>query len=368
MTDSPIVTLRGQRSDDWDNLYSLLLNPDVICLTDDLPYISEDAFRDRYTNSAPGLHRLIGEITLPSGRNRFVGLAQIQINMRWRRQHSAELSLIVLPDYYDSEAEASLLAQAVTFAERWLSLRRIYTVIYQDEARALALYEQHGFSCDATMRRYAFRDGTYRDACLMARVSESIAHSTANADSVAVEAEQGAEPAEKSDAGEDDAIIVRGVESGDWEDIAEILQCESVYHNTLQLPYLSRDAVRERYENPSENVRALVAEIDETVVGLLGVHVDPERRTHAAGLGMMVHEEYQGRGVGTALVAAAVELCEQWLNISRIELEVFPDNAAGIALYRKFGFEIEGTLRAYAYRAGQFVDSYLMARVREDES
>jgi putative acetyltransferase len=63
---------------------------------------------------------------------------------------------------------------------------------------------------------------------------------------------------------------------------------------------------------------------------------------------------------------AAVDLAENWLNLSRIELEVYTDNAAGLALYQKFGFEIEGTLRDYAFRDGQYVDSYLMARIRDE--
>jgi hypothetical protein len=33
---------------------------------------------------------------------------------------------------------------------------------------------------------------------------------------------------------------------------------------------------------------------------------------------------------------------------------------------KKFGFEIEGTRRADAFRAGKFVDSLMMARVRLD--
>ena len=35
-----------------------------------------------------------------------------------------------------------------------------------------------------------------------------------------------------------------------------------------------------------------------------------------------------------------------------------------IALYKKFGFEIEGTLRRYAMRNGEYVDSYSMARLK----
>ena len=39
-----------------------------------------------------------------------------------------------------------------------------------------------------------------------------------------------------------------------------------------------------------------------------------------------------------------------------------------IALYRKFGFEIEGTHKAYALRDGRYVDAYAMARIRAKPS
>ena len=42
-----------------------------------------------------------------------------------------------------------------------------------------------------------------------------------------------------------------------------------------------------------------------------------------------------------------------------------PANAAGIALYGEFGFENEGTRRRFAFRGGEYVDVYSMARVRE---
>ena len=68
-------------------------------------------------------------------------------------------------------------------------------------------------------------------------------------------------------------------------------------------------------------------------------------------------------GVGSALLAAAIDLCEKWMNICRIEIEVYTDNEAAIALYKKHGFVIEGTCRKYAFRNGMYVDAYIMARV-----
>lgn len=161
-------------------------------------------------------------------------------------------------------------------------------------------------------------------------------------------------------------ITIRGIESDDWEDSAAILYSGNVVYYTLQLPFLSRDRVRERVENIPSHLSMLVAVVDEHVVGQLGLERESGRRAHVGKLGMMVHADYQGRGVGSALMQAAVDLAENWLNLSRIELEVYTDNAAGIALYQKFGFEIEGTLRDYAFRDGQYVDSCLMARIRDE--
>jgi putative acetyltransferase len=67
--------------------------------------------------------------------------------------------------------------------------------------------------------------------------------------------------------------------------------------------------------------------------------------------------------VGTALMEAGIDLAENWLNLRRIELEVFVDNTPAIKLYEKRGFEIEGTLHDYAFRDGEYVDSYIMARL-----
>ncbi len=159
-------------------------------------------------------------------------------------------------------------------------------------------------------------------------------------------------------------ILVRSVEADDWEDIAAMQESANVVFHTLQLPYPSRDAVRDRLENRPANQVELVAVVNGVAVGLLRLQPGSGRRAHTARLAMMVHGDYQHRGIGTVLLEAALDLAERWLAISRVELEVFTDNEAAIALYRKFGFEIEGTIREFAFRDGQYVDAYLMARIR----
>jgi L-phenylalanine/L-methionine N-acetyltransferase len=77
-----------------------------------------------------------------------------------------------------------------------------------------------------------------------------------------------------------------------------------------------------------------------------------------------VRDDRQGKGVGTALMEAALDLADNWLNLARIELTVYVDNAPAIALYEKFGFEVEGTHRRFAFRKGEYVDAYSMARLK----
>ncbi len=88
------------------------------------------------------------------------------------------------------------------------------------------------------------------------------------------------------------------------------------------------------------------------------------RRSHVAAFGMAVSSAFHNRGVASALMHEMVTLCDNWLRIERIELTVFVDNAPALAVYRKFGFDVEGTGKHYALRNGEYVDAYFMARVK----
>ena len=59
-----------------------------------------------------------------------------------------------------------------------------------------------------------------------------------------------------------------------------------------------------------------------------------------------------------------IKLAHDWLAVTRIELEVYVDNKAEVKLYKNHGFVIEGTATNYAFRNGEYVDVYLMAKVK----
>ena len=167
-------------------------------------------------------------------------------------------------------------------------------------------------------------------------------------------------------AGRRSSIIVRRAEPRDAEALCATFSAPQAMAGTLQLPLPSVEVWRKRIADTPAEDYFLVAEAGGEVVGNAGLHVAAKspRRRHAGYIGMSVRDDWHGKGVGSALMAAMIDIADNWLGYRRLELTVYTDNAAALALYRKFGFEIEGTLREYALRGGKYVDAYAMARLR----
>ena len=112
-----------------------------------------------------------------------------------------------------------------------------------------------------------------------------------------------------------------------------------------------------------DNEVVFVAEVDGSLVGYASVIGGRLRRTaHKASIVTGVLQSHVGRGIGSKMFETLIE----WATISplhRLELTVMTHNSPAIALYQKFGFQIEGTKRHSLKVAGTYVDEYIMARV-----
>jgi putative acetyltransferase len=163
------------------------------------------------------------------------------------------------------------------------------------------------------------------------------------------------------------AITIRRAESDDYELVCEVFADESAYSGTLQTPFPSKERWRKMLAENTEADYLLLAFVDGAVAGHAGLHPcgKSPRRAHVRMLGMAIQSRYQAQGVGTALMRALLDLADKWLPATRIELTVFTDNEPALKLYRNFGFEIEGTHKAYALRDGKYVDAHAMARIRQ---
>lgn len=159
--------------------------------------------------------------------------------------------------------------------------------------------------------------------------------------------------------------VIRAVEPEDFRALKDLYEQPRAHFGTLQMPYPTYDRWRQRLANPKEGFYSLAACIDDIPIGNISLSISASARLrHSAHVGMAVHDDYAGRGIGELLMRSILDIADNWLNLMRVELTVYADNERAKRLYERNGFEVEGRLRRYAFRDGEYVDVIAMARLR----
>jgi putative acetyltransferase len=158
-------------------------------------------------------------------------------------------------------------------------------------------------------------------------------------------------------------IEIRAVRPDDLAGLVALANLPGVRRGTLRLPFTGEAAVRSRFID-SSGVHNIVAVLDSRVVGQASLIPHHGRMAHVAEIFVAVHDDFTRRGIGRRLVAALLDLADDWLGLVRIHLTVMVDNAPAIRLYESLGFVREGTERAAVLREGRYVDCHAMARLR----
>jgi RimJ/RimL family protein N-acetyltransferase len=155
-------------------------------------------------------------------------------------------------------------------------------------------------------------------------------------------------------------VVVRPAREQDLDAIVELfveVAAEGRWIGTE--PPVDRDRRRRRLAETLDQDRevVLVAEAGGRIIGQLGMDL---AGYGVADLGMLVSEGWRGRGVGSALLRAGIEWA-RGAGAHKVALQVWPHNAAALALYEKFGFQREGLLRGhYRRRNGELWDAIVM--------
>ena len=123
-----------------------------------------------------------------------------------------------------------------------------------------------------------------------------------------------------------------------------IVARERKYLGMTERPFLeaSRKWVM---SNVEKGLPFYVAVHGDEVLGWCDVGLfDREGFTHRGHLGMGVHPDYRGEGIGSRLLLSTLDRSRE-IELERVDLNVFASNVGAIHLYEKFGFEVEGRKR-----------------------
>ena len=160
-------------------------------------------------------------------------------------------------------------------------------------------------------------------------------------------------------------VWLRAMEPEDLEDAYNWVNDRDVtlWLTSLRYP-VSRKAEQQWIDDASANsfggVRLAIDSKDGKHIGGINLHrVNPEDRK--AGLGIMIGEkDHWSNGYGTDAIKTLLSFAFDEMNLHRVWLHVFADNARALKCYQKCGFREEGRLRQEVYQDGRYYDVVVM--------
>lgn len=164
--------------------------------------------------------------------------------------------------------------------------------------------------------------------------------------------------------GQNGPALLRGIRTSDAEGMCRMSNMPAYINGSLRLPHSSLDYWQKRLAERDLSESWIVAELDGELVGAGAVLTNSNPRiAHIGEMVLGVADHVAGRGIGTQIMAALIDIADNWRGLRRLELDVIADNDVAIRIYKKFGFEIEGRQLKSTLRNGEFVDSFCMARL-----
>jgi L-phenylalanine/L-methionine N-acetyltransferase len=165
------LTLRRARPADASAIAEHFGDPEVFGGTLQMPYPSEETWVQRIAGNnppPPGSNEIVLAACVD---DKPVGLAGLHpVGASVRRRHVMMLGITVSKAHQGRGVGRALMAALLDYADNWAQVLRIELTVYHDNARAIALYERHGFEHEGRLKAYGLRNGVYEDVLSMARL------------------------------------------------------------------------------------------------------------------------------------------------------------------------------------------------------
>lgn len=155
-------------------------------------------------------------------------------------------------------------------------------------------------------------------------------------------------------------VEIRPLLAGDWPSVKAIYE-EGIA--TRQATFETEPPAWEEWDAKHLRDARLVASADGRVVGWVALSPVSNRCVYAgvAELSVYIAEAARGRGVGKALLGAAIGESEA-RGFWTLQTGIFPENKASLALHEKLGFRIVGRRERIGKMDGRWRDVLLLER------
>lgn len=161
-----VITVRRPRVSDAPAVASYMAHAEVFGNLLQLPHPSEEVWTERLKNPPPESFSLAVEVG-----GQLAGLAGLFPDSGGlRRKHCLHLGISVAVPYQGVGAGNALMVELLNYADNWANCLRVELEVFTDNAKAIALYQKHGFVIEGTKRADSLRNGRYVNSHVMGRL------------------------------------------------------------------------------------------------------------------------------------------------------------------------------------------------------
>jgi L-phenylalanine/L-methionine N-acetyltransferase len=170
------VYLRAAEPSDAAALSELIGSQGVFEGTSQLPLMPVASRLERYSKVDPSGLLIVACVPDKSdagtaGAEKIIGMLGLHlVQPGLRRAHVRGLGIAIDSAWQGQGVGQRLMTAAMHWADNWAGILRIELTVFADNARAIALYERHGFVREGVMRAHSIRDGELADTLGMARL------------------------------------------------------------------------------------------------------------------------------------------------------------------------------------------------------
>ena len=170
-----------------------------------------------------------------------------------------------------------------------------------------------------------------------------------------------------------DRLRLRGIDDADLPLLVHWRNEPDVYRHFFEHEPVS-PAMQKRWfahflERTDEKYWIAETRAEPTPVGTIAlIRLDWRSRKAELGRVLVYPAEHRSQGYGAEMCRLALGYAFGHLNLNRVHLDVYADNASAIALYEKLGFREEGRLRQHVFREGAYRDVLVFSLLADEFS
>ena len=165
-----------------------------------------------------------------------------------------------------------------------------------------------------------------------------------------------------------ESVFLRALEPVDLNPLFEIENENELWKYSNRTEPFSKQLLKSYIEQQHQDIfevkqkRFVLSDERFNLLGFVDLF-DFDPRHRRAGVGIVIHKEKRGIGIGKKGVELLDLHCQTNLNIHSLYANIAPENKTSLRIFEKCGYQIVGVKKAWNFYQGVFHDEFLYQKI-----